>query len=174
MKKLEIVYQKVGDLKPYDNNPRQNEDAVQYVANSIKEFGFKVPIIVDKDNVIVAGHTRLLAAIDLGIEEVPTISADDLTEDQIKAFRIADNKVSDFSLWDYDKLDLELENIDLDMTQFGIMDQDINWGDVEDLTDETYKEPESNKLQCPICNGIDYAIHFKKVKSEDIEDEDIS
>lgn len=173
MKKLEIVYHKTSDLIPYENNPRNNEDAVKYVANSIKEFGFKVPIIIDKDNVIVAGHTRLLAAIDLGLDEVPTIQADDLTEEQVKAFRIADNKVSDFSLWDYDKLDLELADINLDMTQFGILDQDINWDDIEDLTDVSYKEPESNKLQCPICNGIDYAIHFKKVKNEDT-DEDIS
>ena len=173
MNKLEIIYQKPSDLIPYENNPRLNEDAVKYVAASIKEFGFKVPIIVDKDNVIVAGHTRLLAAIDLGLEEVPTVLADDLTEEQVKAFRIADNKVSDFSLWDYDKLDLELADINLDMSQFGILDQSINWDDIEDLTDVNYKEPESNKLQCPICNGIDYAIHFKKVKSEDTN-EDIS
>ena len=103
-KKMNIVYKKVKDLIPYENNPRNNDGAVDYVANSIKEFGFKVPVVVDKDNVVVAGHTRLKACEKLGIEEVPCIVADDLTEDQIKAFRIADNKVSEYSTWDNEKL----------------------------------------------------------------------
>ena len=122
MKKMMIVYKKVKDIIPYENNPRHNDEAVDYVANSIKEFGFRVPIIIDKDNVIVTGHTRLKASKKLGLEEVPCIYADDLTEDQIKAFRIADNKVSEFASWDLEKLDLELGEIDLDMSMFGILD----------------------------------------------------
>ena len=86
MKDLKIERLKIGELKPYENNPRHNDEAVQYVANSIREFGFKVPIIIDKDNVIIAGHTRLKAAELLGLEEVPCIRADDLTEEQAKAF----------------------------------------------------------------------------------------
>lgn len=84
---MQIIEKMVDDLKPYENNPRHNEQAVAYVVNSIKEFGFKVPIVVDADGVIVAGHTRLLAAKELGMQKVPCIVADDLTETQIKAFR---------------------------------------------------------------------------------------
>ena len=88
---MEIKNLKIQDLKPYEKNPRKNDEAVNFVAESIKQFGFKVPIIIDKNNVIVAGHTRFKAAKKLGISEVPCIVADDLTEEQIKAFRLADN-----------------------------------------------------------------------------------
>lgn len=118
-KRINIVYKKVDDLIPYENNPRNNDEAVDYVANSIKEFGFKVPCIVSSDGVLITGHTRLKACKKLGIEEVPCIVADDLTEDQIKAFRIADNKVSEYSTWDNEKLAEELSDIMMDMGQFG-------------------------------------------------------
>lgn len=127
---MKIINFYVNDLVPYEKNPRKNDKAVKAVANSIKEFGFKVPIIVDKNNVIVAGHTRLKAAIKLGLEEVPCIIADDLTEDQIKAFRLADNKVGEIAVWDEEKLLVELQDIQMDMSQFEF---DINLGkDVED------------------------------------------
>lgn len=118
---MNVIEVKVDDLKPYENNPRNNADSVQYVANSIKEFGFKVPIIVDRNNVIVAGHTRLLAAKLLGMETVPCIVADDLTDEQVRAFRIADNKVGEFSTWEQAMLDLELIEIGgaIDMSKFG-------------------------------------------------------
>lgn len=115
-----IIYMGVDELIPYENNPRINDEAVDYVANSIKEFGFKNPIIIDKNNVIIAGHTRLKAAKKLGIEKVPTITADDLTDEQIKAFRIADNKVAEFSKWDYIKLGEELGGLAIDMSEFGL------------------------------------------------------
>lgn len=105
---MQIVERSVEELIPYENNPRNNGPAVEKVAASIKAFGFKVPIIVDKDGVIVAGHTRLLATKELGIKVVPCIVADDLTEAQVKAFRLADNKVSEFSGWDFEKLDEEV------------------------------------------------------------------
>ena len=93
MSKLKIVYKHVDEIIPYVNNPRKiSQNAIDKVASSIKNFGFKVTIIIDKDNEIVAGHTRILAAKKLGMEEVPCIVADDLTDTQIKAFRIADNK----------------------------------------------------------------------------------
>ena len=101
---MEIIYKKVGDLIPYEKNPRKNTKAVKYVANSIEEFGFKQPIIIDRDNVVVCGHTRLMATKQLGIEEVPCIVADDLTDEQIKAFRLADNKVAEKADWDFDLL----------------------------------------------------------------------
>lgn len=111
---------KLKDIKPYGKNPRKNDDAVPYVAESIKQFGFKVPIIIDKNNVIVAGHTRYKAAKKLGFKSVPCIIADDLTDEQIKAFRLADNKVSEKAEWDLDLLDSEIEEIfDIDMTDFG-------------------------------------------------------
>lgn len=116
---MEIVKKKVKDLIPYQNNPRKNDEAVDYVAASIKEFGFKVPIIIDQNNEIVAGHTRLKAAKKLHLKEVPCIVADDLNEDQIKAFRLADNKVSEQAEWDLNLLDLELDTIKLNMEPFG-------------------------------------------------------
>jgi len=116
----------IDEIKIYENNPRKNEKAVAPVAESIKEFGFKVPIIVDKDYVIVAGHTRLRAAKKLGIKTVPCIVADDLTPEQIKAFRLADNKVSEFAEWDIDLLTSELKEIDFDMDIFGFDDLELN------------------------------------------------
>ena len=110
-KEEKIVYKNIEDLIPYENNPRLNDNGVEALAESIKEFGFKVPIIIDTDGVIVAGHTRLKACKKLGIEEVPCIVADDLTDEQIKAFRLADNKVAEFADWDFEKLEAELEDI---------------------------------------------------------------
>ena len=116
---MEVVLKRVSDLTPYEFNPRRNAEAVEYVANSIREFGFKVPIIIDKNNVIVAGHTRWLASQTLGLEEVPCVVADDLTDEQIRAFRLADNKVAEIAGWDLDLLAEELAEIDFDMTDFG-------------------------------------------------------
>lgn len=144
---MEIIYKPVSDLIPYENNPRKNDEAVQYVANSIKEFGFKVPIIVDSDNVIVTGHTRLKAAIKLGLTEVPVIVADDLTEEQINAFRLADNKVAEMADWDFDRLDLELDEIDFDMSEFGFELQTVEENDSE-LVDIAYKEKISVVIDC--------------------------
>lgn len=122
---MEIVEKKVEDLIPYERNPRRNDDAVKYVKASINEFGFKVPIVIDVNNVIVAGHTRLMAAKELGIKKVPCIIASDLTEEQIKAFRLADNKVAEFAGWDFELLDAEVDDIiDIDMSEFGFIDFD--------------------------------------------------
>ncbi len=115
---VKIIELKTSDLKDYENNPRNNEAAVDKVAESIKEFGFKNPIIVDKDNVIVCGHTRKKAAEKLGLEVVPCIIADDLTEDQIKAFRLVDNKTAEYAEWDFTKLEEELSNIEMDLSSF--------------------------------------------------------
>ena len=118
---LQIIEKNITEIKPYEKNPRKNDEAVEYVANSIKEFGFKVPIVIDKDGVIVAGHTRYKAAQELGLEKLPCIIADDLTEEQVKAFRIADNKTSEKASWDNDLLKEELGGIldEFDMTDFG-------------------------------------------------------
>ena len=116
---MEIIQKQLSELKPYENNPRNNDEAVNYVAESIKEFGFKVPIIIDKDNVIVAGHTRYKAGQKLGLTEVPCTVADDLTEEQINAFRLVDNKVAEFATWDLEKLELEMNDLELNMELFG-------------------------------------------------------
>lgn len=153
MNEMNVIYKSVAEITPYENNPRKNDHAVEYVANSIREFGFKVPIIIDSDGVIVAGHTRLKAAEQLGMETVPCIVADDLTEDQIKAFRIADNKVSEFATWDMDKLDMELEDIELDMAAFGLFETEPI--DIDEFFEEQ-EEPEEEEAEeelitCPHC-----------------------
>lgn len=135
MDELRIKYVDINSIKPYKNNPRINEKAIPYVANSIKEFGFKVPIVIDKNNIIVAGHTRYLASKLLSLDKVPCIVADDLNESQIKAFRLVDNKVSEFSVWDIKTLKSELEQLeDVDVTVFGLDDEINNIIDI--LEDE--------------------------------------
>lgn len=152
-KETAIVYMKLDDIKPYENNPRKNDEAVQYVANSIKEFGFKVPIVVDKKGTIVAGHTRYKASKELGLKEVPVIIADDLTEEQIKAFRIADNSTGEISWWDWKKLDLEIADIiNIDLADFGLPDPDSI--DVDEFFEEAEPKEEATKtntITCPHC-----------------------
>lgn len=116
MGKISIQYVKIQDIIPYDKNPRINDDSVDKVAASIREFGFKVPIMLDRKNVVIAGHTRLKAAKKLKLKELPCVYADDLSDEQVKALRLADNKVGESSLWDEDLLNEELSgilNIDL-------------------------------------------------------------
>lgn len=119
----------LADIHPYARNPRKNDEAVKNVAASIREFGFLVPLVIDAGHEIVAGHTRYKAAQSLGMKEVPCVIADELTEDQIKAFRLADNKVGEMAAWDMDLLPLELAGIMLPMTDFGfetISDEDFS------------------------------------------------
>ena len=136
----------VDQLIPYERNPRKNDAAVKYVANSIKVFGFKVPLVIDQDNVVVCGHTRLKAAKKLGLDSVPCVIADDLTEEQIKAYRLADNKVSEQAAWEWNLLDGEINDIlGIDMGDFGFVFEDAT----EDRpkknerlrTDEAYNLP---------------------------------
>lgn len=117
---MKIEEVKIEDIHPYENNPRINDQAVDAVAQSIKDFGFKVPIVIDKNNVIVTGHTRYKASIKLGLKTVPCIKADDLNEKQVRAFRLADNKVSELADWDMDLLNQELDLLgDFDMGDYG-------------------------------------------------------
>lgn len=151
---IEIV--PVDQLVPYYNNPRLNNDAVDAVANSIKEFGFKQPIVIDKDNVIIAGHTRWEASQELGLTEVPIIRADDLTEEQIKAYRIADNKTAELADWDLDKLELEMMDLDDNyMSQFGF-DFEIE-GEAE-TEEEQQKEKRIKQLELKSFEHHDYLV----------------
>ena len=143
------------EIIPYDKNPRKNDKAVDVVAKSIKEFGFKVPIILDKNNVIIAGHTRLKAAEKLGLKEVPVLWADDLTPEQVKAFRIMDNKSSEYADWNLDLLKTELTdlknlNFDLDLT--GFTNTDIE--NIDKYLENKIKEVDENiktENECPSC-----------------------
>ena len=132
---------KTRELIPYENNPRNNDAAVDAVANSIRQFGFKVPIVIDKHNIIVAGHTRWKAAQKLGLNKVPCIVADDLTEEQINAFRLADNKTAELADWDLDKLETELAKLtdDFEMGDFGFED-DLLGGDPVDVVEDEVPE----------------------------------
>lgn len=132
-KNMTIVMKKIAEIKPYANNPRHNEAAVDAVASSIKEFGWKQPLVIDKDNVIVVGHTRYLSAKRLGLSEVPCLIADDLTEEQIAAYRLVDNKTNELATWDFERLKAELEGIsDIDMSQFGFEELEASLDDVKD------------------------------------------
>lgn len=125
---MEIIYKNIKDLIPYENNPRINNKAIKNVAESIKQFGFKVPLVIDKNNVIVTGHTRYKASQKLGIKELPCIIADDLTEEQVKAFRLADNKVGEIAEWDWEILDQEIDDIlEINMEDFGfeMLDEEL-------------------------------------------------
>ena len=131
--KTRIQWRPIGDVHPYINNPRNNDDAVEYVANSLREFGWQQPIVVDTDGTIIAGHTRLKAAKRLGMEKVPVVVADNLTPAQVNAYRLADNKVAEAATWDKSLLSLEIDglSVDFDMTDFGFDMRDINLEPVE-------------------------------------------
>lgn len=158
-----IVMLPVSEVRPYEKNPRKNADAVKFVKASIEQFGFKVPIIIDSNRVIVCGHTRLLAAKSLGMSEVPCIMADDLTDDQIRAFRLADNKVGEFAEWDMDMLCDELDSIaeacDIDMGEFGF-DPELD----PDQLGDSFSLPDGDK------NGIcQWTITFAEEQKAFIE-----
>lgn len=139
---MQIIDKKIGEIKPYEKNPRKNDNAVDAVASSISQFGFKNPIVIDGNNVIICGHTRYKAAQKLGLDVVPCVVADDLTEEQIKAYRLADNKVAELAEWDIDLLGEELDGIfDIDMSDFGF-DLSEEEEETEIIEDELPEEVE--------------------------------
>lgn len=150
---MKVKYVDITDLTPYENNPRINEAAVEAVANSIEEFGFRNPILIDVDGVIIAGHTRLAAAKALGLQTVPVIIADGLTKEQIKAFRLVDNKTAELSKWDFELLESELSELSLDMEKFGFIEDKFDESLLDDLFTEAQetKEKEPKQIQCPHC-----------------------
>lgn len=152
---IEIISKAVSDLVPYEKNPRKiSDEAVNAVAESIQEFGFKNPILIDKHNVIIAGHTRRLASLKLGLERVPCVVVDDLTPQQIKALRLADNKTNELAGWDFGELDEELaELLDMDMERFGFNINDIQLDD-DMFIDAEQKEKEPKMIKCPHCGEM--------------------
>lgn len=154
---MNIIEKPITQIKPYEKNPRKNDDAVKYVAESIRQFGFKQPIVIDKSGVIVAGHTRWKAAKHLHLKTVPCLIADDLTDEQVKAFRLADNKVAEIAEWDLDLLDEELNDIlDIDMDDFGFEFEDVtddpdpsgHYGDARERTWNAYNLEEVDLTRC--------------------------
>ena len=163
---MDVIEKKLKDIKPYEKNPRKNDSAVDAVANSIREFGFKVPVVIDKDGVIVCGHTRYKAAKKLGLKTVPCVIADDLTEEQIKAYRLADNKVSELAEWDIDLLGEELDGIfDIDMSDFGfdLTEEQETQTEREDLSD---KVGETYEVIIECANEIEQAQVYEKIREE--------
>ena len=147
----EIIYLSPNELKPYENNPRINDEAVTMVAKSIKEFGFKNPVIVDNEKVIIAGHTRLKASLELGLEEIPVIIADDLTEDQANALRLIDNRSSEVAEWDFEKLKNELDNIEMNMDDFDFNFDELNIEDMKPIEEDNFDLEEAlEEIEEPI------------------------
>ena len=162
MNKLNIEYMGLNEIIPYEFNPRFNDEAVEKVAESIKAFGFKVPVIIDTNNVLIAGHTRIKASEKIGLKEIPVIRATDLTDEQVKAYRLADNKVAEFSEWDYELLESELSDIlNMDMEAFGF----------EELFDEMEAESDidlyTDKVETPV-----YEVTGEKPSLEELFDDE--
>lgn len=154
----------IENVKPYERNPRKNGDAVEMVGASIEKFGFNVPIIVDEEGVIIAGHTRYLAAKKMGMKTVPVVVAEGLSEDQVRQYRIIDNKTGEISAWDYDKLMMELDAIpEIDMGAFGFgdfsgeTDPEEDEADLSTNLDDGFEldlseyEDEAFDNECPYC-----------------------
>ena len=159
---MNIVEKRLDEIRPYENNPLRNDEAVQYVAESIRQFGWKQPIVIDRDGVIIVGHTRYKAAQSLGLETVPCMIADDLTPEQVKAYRIADNKVSDFSVWDNKKLLEELQDLDE-------LAGDLFTGfDTSDFFDDTLDESDNSVISNNE-SGVVYEVVFKSESADKID-----
>lgn len=175
---MEVKNVSIDSIKPYKNNPRDNEAGVDAVANSIKEFKWQQPIVVDKDNIIIVGHTRLLAAKKLKLKQVPVVVADSLTPEQVKAYRLADNKTNELTDWDDDLLEEELNSIlDIDMTDFGFgNEEEIKTRQFDDVYSQNVKsieyEPHGEKPEIQeLVNDSKYIEMVEKIKSEDLPKE---
>ena len=173
---MQIVDKPLKDLKPYANNPRHNAKAVKPVKESILKFGFKVPIVIDKNNVIVCGHTRFYASKEIGLEKVPCIVADDLTQEQIDAFRLVDNRTAEFADWNFDKLaeelselqDFDFEPVGFDDLMAGLTTDFIKENDVKE---DDYEEEIEDKFK--IKYGDVITLNSHKIICGDATKEDI-
>jgi site-specific DNA-methyltransferase (adenine-specific) len=147
----------IGDVKPYENNPRDNDRAVDALAKSIKSFGWQQPIVVDKNMVVIVGHTRLKAAKKLGAEKVPVVIAENLTDEQAKAYRLADNKTGENAVWDNKKLLEELSSFDTKDLFTGFKTSEI----FEDVLDEQGNSPIDENEK-----GVTYSVSLKTQNKE--------
>ena len=172
MNELVIVYLSPDDLTPYENNTRKHTPTdIEGIKKSILSDGFNDPIgIWGKDNLIVEGHGRQIAAKELHLEKVPCIRLDHLTEQQRKEYAIRHNRSAELSAWDFETLAEELADLDIagvDMSDLNFdMGKEIDWAQVEDINSSTYDQPEHEMLECPACHHVDRKIHFKKVDNQ--------
>ena len=157
----EYVTLPISDIIPYDNNPRINDDAVADVVASIKQCGELDPIEVDENNVILSGHTRLKAYLQLGYDSVSVLRITGLTEPQKRKYRLLTNKTGEVAAWDFDKLGLELEGLDFDGFDFGF-DVDMFDGNVQDKAESEYAEKKEKFTICPSCG-----MHFVPILQEE-------
>ena len=162
---LKIEYLNKDELKPYANNAKLHPaEQVEQIKKSIEQFGFNDPIAIWHDNEVIEGHGRLLAVMEMdNVENVPVIRFDDLTDEERRAYMLVHNKLTMNSGFDFELLDIELENIDIDMSEFGFESSLIDWDSVEEISADNYEKPESDKLRCPLCGGIDEKIRLVKV-----------
>lgn len=166
---MKIIDVEIASLREYENNPRVNDKAVAKVAESIRAFGFRVPIVIDTDNVIVCGHTRLKAARSLGLDVVPCIVADDLTPDQINAFRLADNKTGEIAEWDFEKLEAELAALDFDMSVFGFDDDGDKPTGTKERDDLSDKVSEVFEVIVECADEIEQEEVFNRLSGEGLQ-----
>ena len=170
MNELRIEYISPKQLTPYENNTRKHTaQDIEGIKTSILNDGFNDPIgIWGEHNLIVEGHERQIAALELHLDKVPCIRLDHLTEDQRKEYAIRHNRSAEMSAWDFETLQEELAALDIngiDMSDLNFsLGKEIDWAQVEDLTDSTYEQPEHEMLECPACHHVDRKIHFKKVE----------
>lgn len=142
----------IDEIKEYKNNPRFNDDGVEYVKKSIEDFGYLNPILVNKKNIILSGHTRYKALKKMNKKIIEVIEIDDLNKEQENAFRLADNKVAEFSSWDYDKLNVELKEIKEDLKKYDF--EDIELTDLSNLDFDDFigdEEVKKKEVFCPYC-----------------------
>lgn len=159
-KEWQIEWRDPNELTPYAKNARKNDQTVPYLMNSIKRFGFKVPLVVDRNGVVVCGHTRLKAALQLGYTKVPCVKADDLSDGEIKALRLADNKIQELSGWDFPSLQEQLDELkvdfDADMGDFGFghIVSDVDDFFADDTGDKKDKKKKTVTCTCPHCGEV--------------------
>lgn len=167
MTPMKIVYLPPEEIVPYEKNPRRNDKAIDALAKSIEKYGFRKPIVLTAEKIIIAGHTAHKASVRLGLKKIPCVIAEDLTEEQANEYRVIDNKVGELAEWDYRLLgeilpEMDLEAFDLDWHLPPVID----WAAVSTITGDNYETPEHVMLQCPNCHHIDRHIHFKKVNGQ--------
>lgn len=174
----------INAIKPYERNPRRNDNAVNGVANSIAQFGFQQPIVIDKNGVIVAGHTRYKAALKLGFKTVPCVRADNLTPKQVKAYRILDNKLNELAEWDISVLGEELAKINTDFSDFGVVfppiqiQDDIEFVNVkttapeQDITENSTPEHNNNdsedQKEKRDSQGLSEWVNMPEIRNENV------
>ena len=173
---VKVVMRKLENLRPYAGNPRQNDNAVAAVAESIRQFGWQQPIVVDKDDIIVVGHTRFKAAQRLGLKTVPVIKAENLTEEEARAYRLADNRLAELAQWDFEKLGEELDKLDsFEFDSFGFDFSFMEYDEkLDDNLAEYYEDDEDEEALYPIRIEIDRKyqkkVHdYKKQSSRRVE-----